>query len=55
MQLNLQLLVQIIIALVGAYIVAFTASLIIWTFRLGGLGAILAIPMTLLIRALFID
>lgn len=33
MQLNLQLLVQIIIALVGAYIVAFTASLIIWTFR----------------------
>ena len=30
-------------------------ALIIWTFLLGGLGAILAIPMTLLIRALFID
>ena len=30
-------------------------ALIIWTFILGGLGAILAIPMTLLVRALFID
>jgi AI-2 transport protein TqsA len=30
-------------------------ALVIWTFLLGGLGAILAIPMTLLIRALFID
>lgn len=30
-------------------------ALIVWTFLLGGLGAILAIPMTLLIRALFID
>jgi AI-2 transport protein TqsA len=30
-------------------------ALIIWTFLLGGLGAILAIPMTLLVRALFID
>ncbi|HYI55515.1 MAG TPA: AI-2E family transporter [Microlunatus sp.] len=30
-------------------------ALIIWTFLLGGLGAILAIPMTLLIRALFVD
>ena len=30
-------------------------ALIIWTFLLGGLGAILAIPMTLMIRALFID
>lgn len=30
-------------------------ALIIWTFVLGGLGAILAIPMTLLVRALFID
>ena len=33
MQLNIPLLLQIIIALLGAYIVAFTASLIIWTFR----------------------
>jgi AI-2 transport protein TqsA len=30
-------------------------ALIVWTFVLGGLGAILAIPMTLLVRALFID
>jgi predicted PurR-regulated permease PerM len=30
-------------------------ALVIWTFLLGGLGAILAIPMTLLIRALFVD
>lgn len=30
-------------------------ALIIWTFILGGLGAILAIPMTLLVRALFVD
>lgn len=30
-------------------------ALIIWTYLLGGLGAILAIPMTLLIRALFVD
>ena len=30
-------------------------ALIVWTFLLGGLGAILAIPMTLLIRALFVD
>ena len=33
MQINVGLLLQIIIALVGAYMVAFTASLIIWTFR----------------------
>lgn len=30
-------------------------ALVVWTFLLGGLGAILAIPMTLLIRALFVD
>ena len=30
-------------------------ALIVWTFLLGGLGAILAVPMTLLVRALFID
>jgi AI-2 transport protein TqsA len=30
-------------------------ALILWTWVLGGLGAILAIPMTLLVRALFID
>ncbi len=30
-------------------------ALIVWTFVLGGLGAILAIPMTLLVRALLID
>jgi RNA polymerase subunit RPABC4/transcription elongation factor Spt4 len=33
MQVNYALLLQIIIALLGAYIVAFTASLIIWSFR----------------------
>ncbi|MEP7199949.1 MAG: zinc ribbon domain-containing protein [Chloroflexota bacterium] len=33
MQLNVSLLLQIIIACLGAYLVAFTASLIIWTFR----------------------
>ncbi len=32
-QVNIALLAQIIIALLGAYMVAFTASLIIWTFR----------------------
>ena len=30
-------------------------ALVVWTWLLGGLGAILAIPMTLLVRALFID
>ena len=30
-------------------------ALVLWTWILGGLGAILAIPMTLLVRALFID
>lgn len=30
-------------------------ALVFWTFLLGGLGAILAIPMTLLVRALFVD
>jgi AI-2 transport protein TqsA len=30
-------------------------ALVLWTWLLGGLGAILAIPMTLLVRALFID
>lgn len=30
-------------------------ALVVWTFILGGLGAILAIPMTLLVRALFVD
>jgi predicted PurR-regulated permease PerM len=30
-------------------------SLVLWTFLLGALGALLAVPMTLLIRALFID
>jgi len=30
-------------------------ALIVWTFVLGWLGAILAIPMTLLVRALFVD
>ena len=30
-------------------------ALVLWTFVLGGLGAILAIPLTLLVRALFID
>jgi AI-2 transport protein TqsA len=30
-------------------------ALVYWTYLLGGLGAILAIPMTLLVRALFVD
>lgn len=30
-------------------------SLIVWAFLLGGLGALLAVPMTLLVRAIFID
>ncbi|WP_246456137.1 AI-2E family transporter [Nocardioides mesophilus] len=30
-------------------------SLVVWTFLLGPLGALLAVPMTLLVRALFID
>jgi predicted PurR-regulated permease PerM len=30
-------------------------SLVVWTFLLGALGALLAVPMTLLMRALFID
>jgi predicted PurR-regulated permease PerM len=30
-------------------------ALVLWTWILGGLGAILAIPVTLLVRALFID
>jgi predicted PurR-regulated permease PerM len=30
-------------------------SLVLWTFLLGALGALLAVPMTLLLRALFID
>jgi AI-2 transport protein TqsA len=30
-------------------------SLVVWTFLLGPLGAILAVPMTLLLRAFFID
>ena len=30
-------------------------SLVVWTFLLGALGALLAVPMTLLFRALFID
>ena len=30
-------------------------SLVVWTFLLGALGALLAVPMTLLLRALFID
>ncbi len=33
MQVNFGLLLQIIIALLGAYLVAFTVSLVIWTFR----------------------
>ncbi len=33
MQVNFALLLQIMIALIGAYVVAFTAALIIWTFR----------------------
>jgi predicted PurR-regulated permease PerM len=30
-------------------------SLVVWTFLMGPLGALLAVPMTLLVRALFID
>ena len=30
-------------------------SLVVWTFLLGALGALLAVPMTLLLRAVFID
>jgi hypothetical protein len=30
-------------------------SLVVWTFLLGPLGALLAVPMTLLLRALLID
>ncbi len=30
-------------------------SLVVWTFLLGALGALLAVPMTLLVRAVFID
>ncbi len=30
-------------------------SLVVWTFLLGALGALLAVPMTLLMRAIFID
>jgi AI-2 transport protein TqsA len=30
-------------------------SLVVWTFLLGALGALLAVPMTLLLRAIFID
>ena len=30
-------------------------SLVVWTFLLGALGAFLAVPMTLLVRAIFID
>ena len=30
-------------------------SLVVWTFLLGALGAFLAVPMTLLLRAIFID
>ena len=30
-------------------------SLVVWTFLLGALGALLAVPMTLLMRAFFID
>jgi predicted PurR-regulated permease PerM len=30
-------------------------SLVVWTFLLGALGALLAVPMTLLVRALLID
>lgn len=33
MQINIPLLLQLIIACLGAYIVAFTASLVMWTFR----------------------
>ena len=30
-------------------------SLVVWAFLLGPLGALLAVPMTLLLRAFFID
>jgi AI-2 transport protein TqsA len=30
-------------------------SLAVWTFLLGALGALLAVPMTLLVRALLVD
>lgn len=30
-------------------------SLVVWTFLLGALGALLAVPMSLLVRAIFID
>ena len=30
-------------------------SLVVWTFLLGALGALLAVPMTLLMRAIFVD
>jgi predicted PurR-regulated permease PerM len=30
-------------------------SLVVWTFLLGPLGALLAVPMTLLVRAIFLD
>lgn len=30
-------------------------SLVVWTFLLGALGALLAVPMTLLLRAIFLD
>ena len=30
-------------------------SLVVWTFLLGALGALLAVPMTLLVRAFFLD
>ncbi|MCY4726754.1 AI-2E family transporter [Nocardioides sp. STR2] len=30
-------------------------SLVVWTFLLGALGALLAVPMTLLMRAIFLD
>ena len=30
-------------------------SLVVWTYLLGALGALLAVPMTLLLRAIFID
>ncbi len=30
-------------------------SLVVWTFLLGPLGALLAVPMTLLVRAVFLD
>ena len=30
-------------------------SLVVWAFLLGALGALLAVPMTLLLRAFFLD